>query len=792
MQDLAEVKDILKNDPNNPGALKLVANHYLREGRYGPAKNYFIQSAQLCPHLRSEIMLDYEREIDRLPEVIGPRLSLAGFQLKNGELDAAILELEETLELSSREVEAYNLLGRIYLKLERLDETIILLERSLNEGIKDVNLTEILAGAYLSKGRVKEATRFYEEILSYKPGDKRVLRVLAELYARQEDYLQAAQKYQAMFSDDPEVSREVITRLEELLKKLEGSVTIREILSEIYMRSLNPEAAVGKLREILRLDVTQLEDVIRRYKEILKSYPGHPPTFLALASALRLQGNFSEAVEGYHNLAKSQPEFLKDAMQGYLEVLEYCPDQILARTYLAEAFLYQNQVKEALQEFAAMLRIDPSCADAVIKKCREIRKSQPQLLLAQLVLGRAYLAKDDVQRAVVEAEGVIAIDKKHTAAYLLLGEAFFRMKLCRKAVEILRQALTIDPYNLEVQERYKEAREKEVTKEIEKSKELISQDPWRVSQHLDLAKLYLRQGLREEAVRELQIALKDQVRAPFAANLLGCIYRSEGRYDLAAAQFNKALELAPAELADFARSVRFSLGTTFEAQGLVKKALKIYESILQEDIDFGNLKQKVKQLKACSLKGMRVKSLIAVFGESGPKELVFLWGCEGKNGRSSRKEEMSVSFGQDHNASGFDYYMKGMYKAALEEFQLAVQLDSKFDVALNNLGIAFLKEGRFTEAREKFEEAVQLDPHSAVFRNNLGLAYFLTGQIDKAMAELEKAYTRDPELSAVCLNFGDICVMRKDIRRAIDLYKRAGKFDVLAEITEHRLAYRVP
>ena len=788
----AEVREAIKKDPHDPRALRAVGNYYLKEGYYKLAKNHYRQALSAYPRLLSEIVLDYEREIEGSPGKIGPRLSLAGLEISQGEIESAILELEESLEIDPRNVEAYNVLGKILVKLGRIDEAIALLERSLQSGIRDVALTEILAGAYLEKGRVAEAAKFYEEILEYRSGDKQTLRILGELYTRLENYDQAARYYEAMFSDDPEVSHEVIQRLEELLKKVEGNVFIREVLAGIYMRSLKPEAAVEKLREIVRLDSSKLGDVASKLKESLKVYPGHPAATLALADALRLQGNFSEAAENYYALAKADPRFLDSSIQGYQRVLQSCPEQILARSYLAEAFLYKKQIKEALGEFENMLRVDLTSADAIIKKCREVIKTNPQLQLAHLVLGRAYLAKGEVQRAILEAEGVISVDRKNTQAYLLLGEAYFCSKLSRKAVEVLHTALAQDPYDQFIQEKYREAKEKELELEIESIKKGLVEDPWRISAHLDLAKLYIQKGSQEEAVRELQIALKDQARAPFACNLLGCIHRGEGRYDLAAAQFNRALEQAPPEIPNFSRTARFNLASTYEAQGNVSKAIKSYESILQEDIDFGNLKKKVKYLKGTSLQSLRNKALLMVISRYGKGEVLALWGREAKPRQGGRKEDVRVSFGQNYNHSGWEYFMKGMYKAALEEFSLAVQLDARFSTGLNNLGVVLAKEGRLAEARLRLEDAVHIDPGSVVYRNNLGAIYFILGQIDQARAELEKAYAIDPELSGVCLNLGDSCYFKKDIRRAIDLYKRAGNFDVLTELAEQRLLYKIP
>jgi tetratricopeptide (TPR) repeat protein len=790
--DISEVKERLRKNPNNPQYLRAAGRCYLAEGKYKLAKDYFIQAARVSPHLLSSIILDYDGDIDRHPERIGARLSLAAFKLALGETDAAILELEESLEFDSKNVEVYDVLGKIYIKQERIDDVIALLERSSAEGIRDAGLTEILAGAYLGKGRIKDAIRFYRELLTFKPGNKQTLRVLGELYTRLEEYNRAAKCFESMFSDDPEVSREVIQRLEGLLKKVEGNVPIREILSDIYMRSINPEEAVDKLSQILRLDPVKLPEAIAKLRTILKSYPDHPQATLALADALRQRGNFSEAVEAYYGLVKAQPRFMDEVIRGYQKILDLCPEQILARNYLAEAYLYRKQLNEALVEFENIVRIDPSSAGTIVPKCREIIKTNPQLHMARLVLGRAYLSKGDLQRAAMEAEGIVAIDRNFTAAYLLLGEVYFKLQLCRKAVVALQTALSIEPYNLFVLNAYKKAKERELGMEIDSLKKRLGEDQWKISLHLDLAKLYIKQGAKEDAIRELQLAVKDQARAAFAFNLLGAIHRRDGRLDLAAAQFGKAKETAAGEVSEFVRQVCFNLGTTHEGRGDIQQALAIYEGILQEDIDFGNLNPKLEYLKSSSLHSLRDKALVAVVSRQGERGIVAFWGRESKLGGGRRRETVSVSFGQNYNTSGFEYFMKGMYKAAIEEFSLAVQLDANFAVALNNLGVALAKEGRLGEAKIRIENAVHLDPGSAVIRNNLGVIYLLRGEVQQARLEFEKAKAIDSELPALCLNLGDVCYTRKEIQKAIELYKKVGNFDVLSDIAEERLLYKIP
>src|SRR3989338_3787911 len=779
MNELAEIRKKLNANPGDPRALRGAARYYLDEGYYKQAQGAYLAAYGADPRALPQILLDHEERIGAEPQKLGPRLSLVGLLLALGETDAAILELEELLEENPQNVESYNLLGRVYAARGRLDDAIALLERSLAAGVRDVNLTETLAAAYLERGRTADAVKFYQEILQQKPGDKQTLRVLGELYARLEEYSPAARCYAAMFGDDPEVVREVIQRLEELLKKVEGNIEIREILSDIYMKVLDPEAAVAEIRRIIRLEAGKLPETVLKLKSIMKNYPNHPAAGLALAEALRRQGSYSEAVETYQQLLKGKPDLVDQVIAGYREVLDVCPEQVLARAYLGEALLAKNLVPEALEEFGKMIEADPSVADLVIKKCRDVLRAQPQLLRTHVVLGQAYLAKGDYQRAAMEGEGVVAIDKNLTSGYLLLGEAYAKLNLLHKAAQTLRAALILDPYNIQVHERRRAVREKELDQEIGGGKD-----------HLALARLYLEKGKSEAATRELQLAQKEPAKSSAALALLGDIYRAEGRYDQAAAQYNRALEAGVGT--DQSKLLRFNLGAAYEAQGDVRKAVKIYETIMQEDIDFGGLKKRIKQLKATTLLSMRNRALMAAIAAYGKKEVVALWGRDARSTGRGKKDDLNLSFGQEHSQDGYDLFMQGMYTAAEEELALAVNLDRRFGCALNNLGVALLKQGKLEEGRARLIEATQVDPASAVFYNNLGVAYFLTGRLEPAAAALEKRFALDAELSAVCLNLVDLGYFRKEAQKAIELWRRVGDFDPLSDLARGRLFCKVP
>lgn len=779
--DFDELTKTLQRKPKDSKTLQLLGQYYLFNGYYKQAREEYGLSLLFSPRITSAIMLDHEEAIKKNPNDIQARLSLISFCLMASDLDAAILELEELLDIDKTNLQAYNILGRLFIKKEKIDEAILLLEHGLDLGIKDLSISEMLASVYLEKGRLDEAIHFYEEM----PTDKKNLRTLAELYQRTGKLEKSAEKYFMMYQEDHEVASEVQQRLEALLMKNIGSVGIREYLADLYSRLLKPDLAVKKIDEVVKIAPEKAGEAINKLKQLLKTYPLNPEATISLADKLAQKGSYSEAIEEYYKLIRSKPDMIDHALEGCKKIIEKYPDQFLARQFLVESFISQEKIENAVFEIKIILKTFPDSADWIITKCKDFSKKYPEL---KECLGAAYSVKGDFTQAIAEAEGLSSIGKQSISAMLLLGDIYLKQKLTRKAVETLQKALMSSPYNKAVHEKFREAKLNELEIEAEQLKKRISEDEWKVSLHLDLGKNALARGAKDEAQREFQIASKDTQRASYVYSILGNYYRNEGLYDQSLDAFRRALQFASADSIDQQKKSKFGMALTYEAQGQIKYSIKLLEEIEQEDMDFAGLKNKIKFLKNTNLASLQNRALVVYLKDLDTLEIVGMWGREPK--KSTGRQNLSVSFGQNYNNSGLEFFIKGMHTAAEEEFNLSAQLDPHYSAGLNNLGVAQLINKKTSFAVNNLKEAYENDPAFAVVINNLGIALFASGLNSEAEYKLQKAIELDPELSAAKINLADIYYANGKVKEALDLYKQIQSSDILFDLAQARLLYK--
>jgi len=125
---------------------------------------------------------------------------------------------------------------------------------------------------------------------------------------------------------------------------------------------------------------------------------------------------------------------------------------------------------------------------------------------------------------------------------------------------------------------------------------------------------------------------------------------------------------------------------------------------------------------------------------------------------------------------GLAYYNKGDFKAATEEFRLAIQLLPTYAMAYNNLAAALEREGRLEEALVAYEVALQLAPRERASVVNRASLRVRLGQEERGLKELRDVVDAYPNFTPAIYTYADALeqVGRTDealtwARRALDV-----------------------
>ena len=122
-------------------------------------------------------------------------------------------------------------------------------------------------------------------------------------------------------------------------------------------------------------------------------------------------------------------------------------------------------------------------------------------------------------------------------------------------------------------------------------------------------------------------------------------------------------------------------------------------------------------------------------------------------------ERISVSVPKKEHAIifkilGYNKSRLGNYEEAIEDFDLAIQLDPKYPNAYYSRGIAKHSLGNYEEAIEDFGLAIQLDPKLAPPYNNRGSVKKDLGDYEEAIEDFDLAIQLDPKYATAYYNRG--------------------------------------
>ncbi len=232
--------------------------------------------------------------------------------------------------------------------------------------------------------------------------------------------------------------------------------------------------------------------------------------------------------------------------------------------------------------------------------------------------------------------------------------------------------------------------------------------------HNNLACIFFKRGLFDEAKRECLTALSIDPNFQQARHNLGNILYKMGNFNEALAQFEVNTRRGFA--LDFYRPV---VAQIYLKQGEYKKAIIEYRNAL-------------------------------------------------------KLEPKSVEL---HNNLGIAYQKDQQFEEALKAFQTALQLNPNYAQTYNNMGNVYESLGDFQNAQKYYERAIELKPDLADAYNNLGILYGKQGNLERSVKILKQALKIKPDYYIALNNLGIAYLQMGKSQQAIKAWQESLKIE---------------
>lgn len=544
-----EAQDIIKRDPNNLEAHKLLGRIYLRSLGDMPGGN----GSDNVLHLAIE---QYEQIVKIEPNSVDDHLLLGRLYRLNNDLQKAEGELKTAVKLdpgseeavttlailytdegdtahalqvlssvpdTGRSAKLYAALGATYEQRKDYKSAIDAYKKAIQLDRDNLDAIRGLAENLLNDGQTDASLEQYKVIADASPEDAQTYLRIAEIYRRQGKYDQALEnlkKADAMVPDSLEVPYnmaavyqaqgrydDAVKILQDLVKKTEKPDTsysqsdrnnraiFIERLGMVYRDQQNHTAAVETFRKMLPLGEENTE---RGYQNIIDTYREAKQWSQATAAAREATQKLPDN-RGLRMVYDAQLADTGDADKALADVRSLLKGKPEDR----EIYITLAQMNTRLKRFAD--------AEEALKKAEQLSTKSEDKQYVNFLRGSTFERQKKYDEAEAEFKKVLAADPQSAVTMNYLGymNADRGVRL-EESLSYIRQAVSMEPNN---------------------------------GAYLDsLGWAYFRLGKYDLAEESLSKASARMGADPTVQEHLGDLYQKTGRLKLAAAHWERALE----------------------------------------------------------------------------------------------------------------------------------------------------------------------------------------------------------------------------------------------------------
>jgi tetratricopeptide (TPR) repeat protein len=570
---VVEAQDIIKRDPNNLEARRLLGRIYLRS--LGD-----MQSGSGSESILKLAIEQYEQIVKLQPDSTDDHLLLGRLYRLNNDLQKAETEFKTAVKLQPDSEEAVTTLAYLYNELGDTARATQVLS-SVPNTERSAKLYSALGYTYEQQKQYKEAIEAYRHAIEMDRDNLDAIRGLAQNLLNDGQTDAALEQYKVIADANPEDAQTYVRIAEiyrkqgkfdlalENLKKAEtmvqDSVEVPYNIAAIYQAQGRYDEAIPIMRDLLK----KSEKPDGKYSAGEKS---NRAVFLErLGTIYRDQGNNPAAIEVFREIVALGGD--DDVERGYQQIIDTWRDakEWQKATDAAQEAVRKLPASRDLKMVLAAQQADMGEADKALKDVHGMltgdtdKDRQVYITLAQM--NTRLRRFSDAEQALDKAEALATKPDDKEYIWFLRGSTYEREKRYSDAETQFKKVLADDPEHASALNYLGYMLADQNTK-LEEAlgyiKRAVDLDPANGAYLDSLGWAYFRLGKYELAEDNLLKASQKINTDPTVLDHLGDLYQKTGRLKLAAANWERALnewnrtisaEVDPADTARVAKKL---------------------------------------------------------------------------------------------------------------------------------------------------------------------------------------------------------------------------------------------
>lgn len=545
-----EAQDILKRDPNNIEAHKLLGRIYLRSlGDMAGNNNGSDNVLKLA-------IEQYEQIVKIEPENVDDHLLLGRLYRLNNDLQKAENELKTAVKLDPNSEEAVTTLALLYTDEGDTARALQVLSAVPDAG-RSAKLYAALGATYEQRKDYKAAIDAYKHAIMLDRDNLDAIRGLAENYLNDGQIDAALDQYKVIADANPEDAQTYLRiseiyrrqgKYDEALDSLKRAQAMVPDALEVPYNIAVVYEAQGRYDDAARM----LLDLLKKTEKPDSSYSqadrNNRGIFIErLGMIYRDQENYPAAVDAFRKLLPLGDENARTGYQDIIDTYREAKQWTEATDTAKEAVQKMPNDRELRMVLDAQLA-DTGDPDKPLADVRSLLKGKPEdrdVYLRLAIMNTRLKRWSDAEEALNKAESLSTKSEDKEYVYFLRGSTYEREKKYDESEAEFRKVLAINPQSAATLNYlgYMNAdRGVELDQSLNYIKEAVSLDPTNGAYLDSLGWAYFKLGKYDLAEESLNKAALHMGSDPTVQDHLGDLYQKTGRLKLAAAHWERAVE----------------------------------------------------------------------------------------------------------------------------------------------------------------------------------------------------------------------------------------------------------